>query len=165
MTSDTSQLSKYPTHYIFLIIFLTLPISISSPRKSRPILASCGTEPSTTVTKLVCAERRAGGTKMPNQRNGSTIFDGLLVSSSGKSVDGSVSESFGSELSVSGVLDGVSSLAEVMAKIGWSWESGDVIVLGYLSVVCELLNQIRTTWRTLCEWLACAHRNCLGRSG
>jgi hypothetical protein len=67
---------------------------------------------------------------MPNQRNGSTILAGLLVSSSEGEADGSVSASFGSELSVFGVFDGVSSLAEVIVKIGWSSESGDVIVLG-----------------------------------
>jgi hypothetical protein len=45
------------------------------------MLASCGTGPSIAETKLDCAERRAGGTSIPNQRNGSTLFAGFLSSS------------------------------------------------------------------------------------
>jgi hypothetical protein len=68
-------------HYNFFICFLTLPISISWLLSSLEMLANWGIGPSIAAMKLDCVARRAGGTKIPNQRNGSTLFAGFLSSS------------------------------------------------------------------------------------
>lgn len=61
---------------LFLTAFLALPISTSNPRSSAPSPTSRGTGPSTARTKLLCAVRSAGGTRMPNQRMGSSCRGG-----------------------------------------------------------------------------------------
>lgn len=56
----------------FLIAFLVRPISISSSRISAARFTNFGTGPSTVFTNVLCALRRAGGTRMPNHRIGSS---------------------------------------------------------------------------------------------
>lgn len=63
---------KRPHPELFLIAFLALPTSISSSRSSAARPTILGTGPSTARTKLLCALRSAGGTRMPNQRIGSS---------------------------------------------------------------------------------------------
>ena len=67
--------------YIFLICFLTIPISISWARRSLTTVANWGIGPSTAPTNVDCAVRSAGGTRIPNHLRGSVGFPTDPVSS------------------------------------------------------------------------------------
>jgi hypothetical protein len=154
------------SHYNFLICFLILPISISWLRSSLATFAKCGIGPSIAATKLDCAERSAGGTRIPNQRIGSAGLAGFLLSFSSNAdvVFGSFSDSSSFDSSPFESLTCASSFfSAAIERLNTASASPSWTVLVHFSFHPLFKNGLEDLTRS--ESLACARHSCLVHSG